>query len=90
MGSRTEPLGWRAVMPAAGALLLTHPRLLRLGSALGILILWQLAAWIWPSTLLPTPAVVVDGLVVHAGGIPTREKIAGWLERAGTAPRCCG
>ena len=29
--------------------------------------------------VLATPGVVVDGSVVHSGGIPTREKIAGWL-----------
>ncbi len=29
--------------------------------------------------VMSTPAVVVDGQVVHAGGIPPREKIAGWL-----------
>ena len=40
--------------------------------------------------VMSTPAVVVDGLVVHAGGIPTREKIAGWFGRAASAPRCCG
>ena len=40
--------------------------------------------------VMSTPAVVVDGLVVHAGGIPTREKIAGWLARAASTPSCCG
>lgn len=29
--------------------------------------------------VMSTPAVVVDGKVVHAGGLPTREKIEGWL-----------
>jgi small redox-active disulfide protein 2 len=29
--------------------------------------------------VMSTPGVVVDGQVVHAGGIPTRDKIAGWL-----------
>jgi small redox-active disulfide protein 2 len=40
--------------------------------------------------VMSTPAVVVDGMVVHAGGVPTPEKIAGWLSRAASAPRCCG
>ena len=40
--------------------------------------------------VMSTPAVVVDGMVVHAGGIPTRDKIAGWLTRAAATPRCCG
>jgi len=39
--------------------------------------------------ILATPGVVVDGEVVHSGGVPTREKIAGWLgtgkEPAGSA-----
>jgi len=29
--------------------------------------------------LMRTPGVVVDGKVVHAGGIPSRESIEGWL-----------
>lgn len=33
--------------------------------------------------VMSTPGVVIDGKVVHAGGVPSREKIAGWL--AGTA-----
>ena len=47
--------------------------------------------------ILATPGVVVDGNVVHSGGVPTREKIAGWLG-AGAEPvasaasvgSCCG
>ena len=47
--------------------------------------------------VMSTPGVVIDGKVVHAGGVPSREKIAGWL--AGTADAspaaaqsggCCG
>jgi len=29
--------------------------------------------------VMSTPAVVIDGKVVHAGGVPSREKIAQWL-----------
>ena len=29
--------------------------------------------------VMSTPAVVIDGKVVHAGGIPGREKIASWF-----------
>ncbi len=29
--------------------------------------------------IMSTPGVVVDGRVVHAGGVPSREKIAGWF-----------
>ncbi|MFA5825565.1 MAG: thioredoxin family protein [Gallionellaceae bacterium] len=29
--------------------------------------------------VMSTPGVVVDGKVVHAGGVPSRDKIAAWL-----------
>src|SRR5665647_608290 len=29
--------------------------------------------------VMSTPGVVVDGKVVHAGGVPSHDKIAGWL-----------
>ena len=29
--------------------------------------------------VLSTPGVVIDGKVVHAGGLPSREKVLGWL-----------
>lgn len=30
--------------------------------------------------VMSTPGVVIDGKVVHAGGIPSRDKIDGWLK----------
>lgn len=30
--------------------------------------------------VLSTPGVVIDGKVVHAGGVPDRKKIEGWLQ----------
>jgi small redox-active disulfide protein 2 len=32
--------------------------------------------------IMSTPGVVIDGKVVHAGGVPSRDKIAGWLSAA--------
>ena len=32
--------------------------------------------------IMSTPGVVIDGKVVHAGGVPSRAKIAGWLSAA--------
>ena len=32
--------------------------------------------------ILSTPGVVIDGKVVHAGGVPSREKIEQWLNAA--------
>ena len=29
--------------------------------------------------VMATPAVVIDGQVVHAGGVPSRDKVAGWF-----------
>ena len=29
--------------------------------------------------VMSTPAVVIDGKVVHAGGIPSRDKVEQWL-----------
>lgn len=36
--------------------------------------------------VMSTPGVIVDGKLVHAGGVPSRDKIAGWLAGAGAAP----
>jgi small redox-active disulfide protein 2 len=32
--------------------------------------------------VMATPAVVIDGTVVHAGGLPNREKVGQWLAAA--------
>jgi len=32
--------------------------------------------------ILSTPGVVIDGKLVHAGGVPSREKIEQWLNVA--------
>lgn len=32
--------------------------------------------------IMSTPGVVIDGQVVHAGGIPDRKKVEGWFESA--------
>lgn len=29
--------------------------------------------------VMATPAVVIDGTVVHAGGVPARNKVEGWF-----------
>lgn len=39
--------------------------------------------------VLATPAVVVDGVVVHAGGVPAPQRVESWLTALG-APSCCG
>jgi small redox-active disulfide protein 2 len=42
--------------------------------------------------VMSTPGVVIDGKVVHAGGVPSRDKIAGWLagNTAAAAPSTAG
>ena len=43
--------------------------------------------------VMSTPGVVIDGKVVHAGGVPAREKIEQWFAGAGApapAGGCCG
>jgi small redox-active disulfide protein 2 len=34
--------------------------------------------------LMATPGVVIDGKVVHAGGVPSRAKVAQWFPFEGT------
>ena len=38
--------------------------------------------------VMTTPGVVIDGKVVHAGGVPDSDKVAGWLAPA--TGGCCG
>lgn len=35
--------------------------------------------------VMSTPGVVIDGKVVHAGGVPGRDKVEQWLAAAATA-----
>lgn len=37
--------------------------------------------------VMSTPGVVIDDTVVHAGGVPSRDTIDGWLEGNGSG--CC-
>lgn len=30
--------------------------------------------------VMSTPGVVIDGRVVHAGGVPSRDKVEGWFQ----------
>ena len=39
--------------------------------------------------VMSTPGVVIDGKVVHAGGVPSRDAITGWLTE-GSAPTSSG
>ncbi len=38
--------------------------------------------------IMSTPGVVVDGKVVHSGGIPSKDSINDWLK--GESGGCCG
>ncbi len=40
--------------------------------------------------VMSTPGVVIDGTVVHAGGVPTREKIEQWFAALAPSACCCG
>lgn len=40
--------------------------------------------------VMSTPGVVLEGQVVHAGGIPSKEAIAGWLAGATSSAGRCG
>ncbi len=40
--------------------------------------------------VMSTPGVVIDGKVVHAGGVPSREAIEGWLSGAAAGGCCSG
>jgi len=35
--------------------------------------------------VMRAPAVVIDGRLVHAGGVPSRARVASWLREATTA-----
>ncbi len=39
--------------------------------------------------VMSTPGVVIDEKVVHAGGIPGKERIKSWLSGAGDTKGCC-
>lgn len=38
--------------------------------------------------VMSTPAVVVDGKIVHVGGVPSEKDIIGWFNKASGC--CCG
>lgn len=40
--------------------------------------------------VMSTPGVVIDGKVVHAGGVPSRDKIEQWLAAGQPEPRLPG
>lgn len=40
--------------------------------------------------VMSTPGVVVDGKVVHAGGVPSKEAVDGWLSDVASGGCCSG
>ncbi len=40
--------------------------------------------------VMSTPGVVIDGKVVHAGGVPAKAKVEEWLDGAESCCGCCG
>ncbi|OIP10157.1 MAG: thioredoxin family protein [Betaproteobacteria bacterium CG2_30_59_46] len=40
--------------------------------------------------VMSTPGVVIDGKVVHAGGVPSKAKIEEWLTGKESCCGCCG
>ena len=40
--------------------------------------------------VMSTPGVVIDGKVVHAGGVPSKAKIEEWLGAKESCCGCCG
>lgn len=40
--------------------------------------------------VMSTPGVVIDGKVVHAGGVPSKAKIDEWLAAPAECCGCCG
>lgn len=40
--------------------------------------------------VMSTPGVVIDGKVVHSGGVPSKSAVEGWLGGAESCCGCCG
>ncbi len=40
--------------------------------------------------VMSTPGVVVNGELVHAGGVPSAEQVASWLQGDAGGSGCCG
>ena len=40
--------------------------------------------------VMSTPAVVIDGKVAFAGGVPTKDQAEAWFKQIGCSCSCCG